>query len=230
MAKPELREKARALRREGKSVKYIQKALGVSSSSVSRWVKSVELTEEQKQALRDASGGDRRALVGEEALAKRRERAEQRWKQAEEEAEKQWPELVKDPLFGIGLGCYIGEGTKGNGVVTICNSDLFVVKNFIEFSRLIGADIDRMRLTVHMAYDPTPEQRKAVLEHWLAGLGVSPSQLAPQPIILKRGAGPLRNGGEGSRRSLLYGVARFGCTDVQLSKKLHWWMRKALGK
>lgn len=174
MAKPELREKARALRREGKSVKYIQKALGVSSSSVSRWVKSVELTEEQKQALRDASGGDRRALVGEEALAKRRERAEQRWKQAEEEAEKQWPELVKDPLFGIGLGCYIGEGTKGNGVVTICNSDLFVVKNFIEFSRL--------------------------------------------------------NGGEGSRRSLLYGVARFGCTDVQLSKKLHWWMRKALGK
>jgi transcriptional regulator with XRE-family HTH domain len=50
--KTEQREKARALRRdEGLSVKVIARRLGVSQSSVSRWVRDVPLTEEQRAIL-----------------------------------------------------------------------------------------------------------------------------------------------------------------------------------
>jgi transcriptional regulator with XRE-family HTH domain len=50
------RERARRLRRErGLPIKTIAAMVGVSSSSVSRWVRDVELTPAQEAALRDAN-------------------------------------------------------------------------------------------------------------------------------------------------------------------------------
>jgi transposase len=46
------RELARALRRKGRSVREIERLVGVSRSSVSLWVRDIELTAEQIQALR----------------------------------------------------------------------------------------------------------------------------------------------------------------------------------
>ena len=47
------RDEARTLRREqGQSIKEIARAVGVSTSSVSHWVRDIELTEEQIEALR----------------------------------------------------------------------------------------------------------------------------------------------------------------------------------
>jgi transposase len=40
------------LRKQGKSIKDIAKELNVSASSVSNWVRKVELTNEQIEALR----------------------------------------------------------------------------------------------------------------------------------------------------------------------------------
>ena len=45
------REQARALRREGQSIKEISHALNVSKGSVSVWVRDIVLTESQTQAL-----------------------------------------------------------------------------------------------------------------------------------------------------------------------------------
>jgi predicted transcriptional regulator len=61
-AKKAEREMARRMRRElGASVKQIAEALQVSQSSVSVWVRDIELTLEQQAALRDMS---RRRRVG----------------------------------------------------------------------------------------------------------------------------------------------------------------------
>ena len=50
------REEARRLRREqGLPIKVIAAAIGVSSSSVSRWVRDVRLTPAQVAALREAN-------------------------------------------------------------------------------------------------------------------------------------------------------------------------------
>jgi len=46
------REEARSMRRnEGRSIKEIARSLGVSTSSVSHWVRDIELTVEQHDAL-----------------------------------------------------------------------------------------------------------------------------------------------------------------------------------
>jgi transposase len=52
MKKPE-REIVRALRRdEGRSMREIAEMVGVSKSSVSLWVRDIDLTPEQHEALR----------------------------------------------------------------------------------------------------------------------------------------------------------------------------------
>ncbi|MFN8564338.1 MAG: helix-turn-helix domain-containing protein [Anaerolineae bacterium] len=53
MAKPLERSRARQLRQEGMSVKDIAEQLGVTKSSVSIWVRDVELSGDQKAALRE---------------------------------------------------------------------------------------------------------------------------------------------------------------------------------
>ena len=50
--KDDMKEKARTLRRNGRSVKEIEKKLGVARSSVSVWVRDIKLTEEQKSRLK----------------------------------------------------------------------------------------------------------------------------------------------------------------------------------
>jgi transposase-like protein len=49
------RERARELRRAGHSVKEICRELGVAKSSVSVWVRDIELTDEQLLALKRRS-------------------------------------------------------------------------------------------------------------------------------------------------------------------------------
>jgi transcriptional regulator with XRE-family HTH domain len=51
MTKTELQYKARELRKQGKSYDEIKDELGVSKSSVSNWVRDIELTEEHQKKL-----------------------------------------------------------------------------------------------------------------------------------------------------------------------------------
>jgi transcriptional regulator with XRE-family HTH domain len=69
------REQARALRAaEGLPIKEIARRLGVSKSSVSCWVRDIELTPEQEDALRTMNPAYNRQLSGwREAAARHRE-------------------------------------------------------------------------------------------------------------------------------------------------------------
>lgn len=204
----------------------IQEMIGAARSSVSLWVRDVELTETQAGRLRERGNGGTREHLRRLSL-QHAEQREIRWAAARAEAERQWPELSQNPWFMLGLGCYIGEGRKGGGEVCIFNSDMGVVKNFLSFANLLGVPSKRMKLSVQLAYTPTEEQRESVLEHWLRGLDIPPSQLVPKPVIVKKGAGPLREGE--AKRSLRFGVCRLGCGDTLLQQKLLKWMELALG-
>jgi transposase len=52
MTKSELREQARMMRRQGESIAAIAASLGAARSSVSEWVRDIEITAEQLAALR----------------------------------------------------------------------------------------------------------------------------------------------------------------------------------
>ena len=123
------REEARRLRKqEGLSVKEIERKLGVSRGSVSRWVRDIALTEQQKRRLDERGSYSRAQRLGSEAnrrlaLEKRRYYQEQGRRKAQE----------KDHLHIAGCMLYWAEGKKDRTRFEFSNSDINMIKFFIRF-------------------------------------------------------------------------------------------------
>ena len=112
--------KARTLRAAGKSVKAIAKELQVSQSSVSHWVRDIELTDEQHAALAAKGrhyGAQAKGALKNKQLAIARRTA---FRQAGYELAKH------DASFRVICALYWGEGskTRGNACIANCDTDL----------------------------------------------------------------------------------------------------------
>ncbi|HUD44864.1 MAG TPA: helix-turn-helix domain-containing protein [Patescibacteria group bacterium] len=127
MAKYDLRLKARALRKQGVSVKQISKELEVSKGTASIWVRDIILTVEQLERLRmsELKGAELGRLRG--ALIQK----ERRIKLAKDLKNKglvALKDLSKREILILGLALYWGEGNKKNRRIQFCNSDPDMIK------------------------------------------------------------------------------------------------------
>jgi transcriptional regulator with XRE-family HTH domain len=151
------RIEARLIRRdEGASIKKIARRLGVSVSSISLWVRDIELSPEQRAALRNKVSGGWSA----NAVAARRRRNES---QAGEHA------LVReaDPLFVAGIMLFWAEGAKARNEVCIVNSDPELVRFFARFLRhFYRVPDERFRVGCNLFADHLARQRK-IEQFWL---------------------------------------------------------------
>jgi transcriptional regulator with XRE-family HTH domain len=127
MAKPELRIKARELRKNGLSLNEIVEKLGVSKSSASLWCRDIELTKVQVERLDEKawSGGMVGRLKGAEANKKKRLDNIKKYRL---KGEKYYFSISEREFMAAGLALYLGEGNKRGNVVGFCNSDLKIVK------------------------------------------------------------------------------------------------------
>jgi hypothetical protein len=122
------RELARRLRREdGASIKEIGRRTGAAQSSISRWVGDIELTEDQREALRIAAYNGHVKGRTMNALLRREARA-----MAQEEG--QMLANNGDRLFVAGCMLYWAEGGKGRNQVKFVNSDPEMVRVFVAVS------------------------------------------------------------------------------------------------
>jgi transcriptional regulator with XRE-family HTH domain len=100
------RELARRLRREeGASIKEIARRTGAAQSSISRWVRDIELTEDQREALRIAAYNGH--VKGRTMNSKLRREA-----RAIAQEEGRMLASNGDPLFVAGCMLYWAEGEK----------------------------------------------------------------------------------------------------------------------
>jgi transposase-like protein len=146
----------------GYSIKQIARLLNVSSSSVSLWVRDIELTEEQHAELRRRSAIYDGQLLG-RAVSSSRRRAQRRAYQEHGRA------LARrsDVRHAIGCMLYWAEGTKTRNQIRFSNSDPEMVRTFVEFLRTyFHLDDEHIRLTCHLFADH--EERQREIEHfWL---------------------------------------------------------------
>lgn len=137
LAKLDERQKAVVLRKQGKSYSEIMSLLPVSQSSLSLWLRNIQLTRKQtdrlllRKRLGQAKGG----------LAKRRFRELQERKIVDE-ALKELKELTKRELWLLGIIAYWCEGSKqreGNisQSVVFVNSDPFLLNLFVKWIKEI---------------------------------------------------------------------------------------------
>jgi hypothetical protein len=171
--KTEERSAARELRRkEGLAIKDIARRLRVSQSSVSVWVRDIELTEEQHEALRMKNPAYNQLLSGRAAAAanRRRERTA---------AQHYGRRLAKrgEALHVAGCMLYWAEGSKGRNQLRFANSDPEMLRLFVRFLKTyFDLANDDIRITCHLYADHLERQHE-VERYWLDTLGLSGSSL-----------------------------------------------------
>ncbi|WP_367042729.1 hypothetical protein [Streptomyces sp. Je 1-332] len=152
-AKDDLRERARELRRQGRTYDEIQAELGCSKSSVSLWVRDLpkpkpRYTPEEQQALMR------------EGLTKLRTAQDEQRKITKLAAIAEIGELSDRELFVLGVGLYWAEGQKSKPyarreAVTFINSDPDVIRVYLAWLDLLGIAPERLnyRVMIHESAD-----------------------------------------------------------------------------
>jgi len=156
---------ARTLRAQGCSIKEIERSLGVARSSVSRWVRDVELGGNERAALATRVTEGRLRAAEQKAAAARIVRAGY-----QEEGRRR----ARTPNNSYEAGCmlYWAEGEKGRWSVAVGNSDVELLRYFADFLRRhFGVCNEAMRLHCHLFADHAERQRE-IEEHWLTELGL----------------------------------------------------------
>lgn len=199
--KPDKREEARRLRsEEGMAITEICRVLGVSKSSVSVWVRDIELTEAQKDRLHDQHYAYRAQTKGGHTNAVK---ARELRKQYQEEGRTKARE--RDPLHIAGCMLYWGEGAKKRNVLGLSNSDPALLQFYVRFlkeSLLIENEEISLRIYCYLGNEIAQED---VEQYWLSTLDLPDTCL--KTVVIN----PQPKSSQQKGRKLLYGV---GVIDV----------------
>lgn len=173
--KTEERLLARELRAQGASVKEIERRLGVARSSVSRWVRDVRLSDEQRTALAArVTEGKLRAAEEKAATARRRRAAYQE--------EGRWLARTRGASYAGGCMLYWAEGTKCRCSVEVSNSDPALLALFAEFLRNeFAVPSDAMNIHCQLFTDHVDRQRDVEV-FWLRACGLPESSLRKSTV------------------------------------------------
>lgn len=205
--KRELRECARQLRQNGMSVREIARTLCVSKSSISVWVRDIELTENQIEQLK--VGQYRYGAQNAGSQANRNKFMTMRELYQEEGRTKA---REGRPLHMAGCMLYWAEGAKKRGRLYLVNSDPNMMIFFIKFlcDEMEVAETD-LTVTVHCHATDSAEIYR-IEQYWLNLLQL------PQTALRKT---QIKKGSETRRNRLENGLCGLGVNNTQLVQHIY---------
>jgi len=155
------------LRKGGYSYSDIQKMTGVSKSTLSGWLSGLEyrpnkIVQDRMIKARYFSSLAKTRIKNESIL------------RANKEAKDEIGNYSDRELLFVGLGVYMGEGTKTKGVVRIINSDPKIIRLMISWFRdVFGIKINNLRLRMHIYPDIN---ESVAMKYWSAQTGLKKEQ------------------------------------------------------
>ena len=206
------RELSRQLRRdEGASIKEIARRVGVSVSSVSHWVRDIELTPEQHAALQERNVAYNRQMSGTWKQAARR-----RIERVEYQEHGRAMARFGDPLFVAGCMLNWAEGSRGRNSVKFTNSDPDMVRLFVRFLReCFDVGDDAISLTCNLFADHV-ERQHDVERFWLTVAGL------PETSLRKSTVNTYSKYSQKKRRNkLAYGTCRISVCRTWLAQSIY---------
>jgi hypothetical protein len=169
----ELKERAINLRKKGYSYGYIIKYVPVSKSTLSEWLKNINFSP-NKYTL-DTIGKARLSS----GLYKHKQKIKNLEK-AELQAIKDIGKFSKRDLMMLGLGIYIGEGTKTVNITRIINSDPKIIRLIINW--LIKCfNIEIKNLTIRLHLYPDSDIKKCI-DFWSKYTKIPKNQFSKSSI------------------------------------------------
>lgn len=135
------------LRQKGWSYSKILRRMSVSKSTLSLWLRDIELTAEQQKKL--LKGLEKSRYIG--GRIKYDDRLV-RTRNIIEESSREFSDLIKNPLFSIGLSLYLAEGDKNrNERVKFTNSDPALIRLMMKwFREICNVPEKKFRISVHI--------------------------------------------------------------------------------
>ena len=209
------KEKARALRKRGKSINQIVKEAGLTKSSVSLWVRDIVLTKAQKNKLsergRSVESIEKRRLV--------RLSNEQAKRQVViDKAKKDFNFISLEQLKLVGIILYLGEGGKTErGIARLSNSDPVVIKIMMRFFREIcEVPEEKFRGNVHTFAHADVEKTE---KYWSKITGIPRSQF--HKTYIKPSSASLQK-----RYTLPFGTFSINVCDTKLFLTIMGWIER----
>ncbi len=185
-AKRSLRDKARELRAQGMSVRDIAAALGVSTSSASLWVRNIELSAEQKAALK----ANQRRWGGQNVGAQVNRGKAREMRIAYQEAGRK-KAREGSQLHLIGCMLYWAEGAKARNGIYFANSDPQMLLLFVRFLREeLKVAASQIKLLIHCHSDDLNEIQR-IERYWLTLFDLPITALSKTQV--KKGSDTRRN-------------------------------------
>ena len=214
------RDTARKLRAQGFSYREIQQALAipVSKGTLNHWLKGIVLTAEQERRLVEKMrvSGEHGRQIG--ALANRAAR-QRRIQNAEDEAKKELPRLIEQPLFLAGLILYWAEGAKTQEAFQFMNSDPRLIQLMMQWLRAVMKIPDEkisLRVYAHHVY-----AEKGCEAYWLRVADLPQAQLRktvykPTPHTIRKNPSYM-------------GCCRIQVSGVSFFRKIVMWEQELFG-
>jgi len=159
----ELKPNAIKLRKKGFSIGKIEHRLGIPRSTLSGWLKNVELIQWQREKL---SQDWKKALIQtrKKAVLWHNAQKEKRLKEAKEQALKTVAAIdINDKkIFELALAIlYMGEGTKSKLETAMGSSDPLILKFFLATIKAIyNFDLKKVKCQLNLRADQNPEKMK----------------------------------------------------------------------
>ena len=183
MAYIQLRERARILRRQGKSIRSISQVLPASKSTVSYWCRDIELSDKQIRLLAKSQregAGLGRLRSAEMKRAKRISATRTEF----ERGKRSVGPLSRRDIFILGAALYWGEGYKsGNEECGLTNSNPDIIQAFIVWLREVH-NIRSSDLILRVSINHSHKQRvRAVEKYWSNMTKIPLSQFTKTSLI-----------------------------------------------
>lgn len=208
-------KQAEVLRKEGRSYKLISDELGISKSTISNWFANKPWSNKVKFNLNCS----RLRIAKENLLAANFARNRNQLKRREQyllEAQVEFKELIKNPLFLVSLGIYWGEGDKiNNGRVAVINTDPELLKIVVDFYRQCLGILDsslRIGLFIYEDID-----KDTTITFWSDILRVPKQQFIKIQILKSRSSL--------TKNKSKYGICSLYFSSTEFSVKIHEWIR-----
>ena len=207
------KKQAKNLRKKGLSVNRIAEKLGVPQSSVSLWVRSVQLSNEQKAVLKSYSHSP---LVIEKRRQSRLANESAKRITAINTSADDISHIDKKTLLILGTALYWAEGGKAKlGVARVTNTDPDLIRMTMRFFREVcGVSEDKFRAHIHIH---SPEAVDSAEKYW--------SQISGIPLKFFYKTYTIKSKATKNRRfSLPYGTLEVAVNSIDLHLKILGWI------
>lgn len=210
----DLKQEAIKLRKKGLSYNEIRKQVNVAKSSLSLWLKDIELKEEHRKRLYT-----KQIQILSRGSQSQKERRKREIQEILKSAKEEIPTpLSKDTYRLMGAALYWAEGSKG-GLCQVTNSDPRLISFMVAwFESMLGIKVENLKARINIY----PQQDETKLKKFWSELTGIPVKRFGKSFIKPANKGFKKN-------NLYYGTARIEVPkSVDFKHRIFGWINSVL--